>query len=138
MITLRIYVTDQRVLASPNINNHNGPDISPMLFVCVLILNNHNVPLRVWNPWQCTFASTATWFLTAIHVPVPLGGLLGSDHLTSGGRGEGGWSGWNIFFTCFQRQKTIFSTIEGWDFFFQCMMREVFFYCTVLMNNYMY
>ena len=45
------------------------------------------------------------------------------------GGGGGGGSGRNIFFTCFQRQKFFFSTIEGWTFFFfQCMMREVIFF----------
>ena len=54
--------------------------------------------------------------------------MLGSDHLTSRG-GGGVWSGWNIFFTCFQRQNFFFSTIEGWNcFFLPCMMREVIFF----------
>ena len=48
--------------------------------------------------------------------------------LTSQG-GGGVWSGWNILFTCFQRQTKISSTIE-YD--------GKFFYCTVRMNNYMY
>ena len=61
---------------------------------------------------------------------------LGSDHLTSRGGGGGGgfWSGWNILFTCFQRQNFFFQHHRGLKFFFLPMYdaRSNFFllYCS--------
>ena len=66
------------------------------------IFKYHLPQVGTHSTWFLQYQSSNTIYLNIVYAENI---SLGSDHLTSKGGGGGFWSGWNIFFTCFQRQK---------------------------------